>query len=1289
MTLEDFNNQTPTFISTGENTSNHKFDVSQSPNVAGGSKLDVTATATKQGSDTLTGGSNEVDINENLVGGGGGNGGGGEPPTEQRIFARTNGFALLPDVTYWDDLYGLGDGILGAGVHDPTVQTEAFNPEPTTGYPARTNLLNMTPEAFVGENVTVKSPWYFTLFETEGAFGGLNEHYIFAEDHPDQSLQGEGINLPRVVRIDIDAICGPAGDMTDKGRIGRALDAKYYYGDGNGGQEPPNLDGMFLQMDLEGDADGPFAPTPEDPRLGSAPGIIEIIERAGVYWNHPEFDRTPWTLLRGDMIETCNRLREKFPGVFVTWYACPRLPLWLSINRDFGEEGTEGDPFPGIYPMPPDSPDQANAVANGTWVQTQWSNIIPKDILGSSWQENLYNKMKQSFFDAMGPVMEAFDAYHLRYYVNRSVSNPEYQALADQGALLLSKSDTAEPFGVLTDEDVSFPIAQPDSEHVWSQQKDCVLWCREFNQANGLDIPIIPTTAPYTVGGAACIADYGVNTITLPDITGLVGGDLQVWKNNVELLFNNGAYSVEDHEDGFDTTVRLTDPVEPTDTIRVNYRPVWNGTSIIPGVPQASKWDDPAGLEGIYDSRLINIASYDDKITKVWGEIKPDAVFWWTSGAGIFPSWSMDNTRTSYNDVPGAPNRFQEARKPTIGTWYGWMDLNYVTGGWLFGDDERLQTARGFWDNKDGDGNSAPVGAGPLAEDPTIRNKWVTTWANYVNSHYAQPIVDAVKAGDGSVPPRFWSTYDFDTNTWDDISTGAMIVQDVFFTSDPPTFTSSASGSGTINFTVNPDILTESTPAISLAANRKHTKLKITFADGSELTTSQRSMDEVGGMNFFISGLDEPPQTFSGSKWTLLDFYPAEKPPSALNSAIKAAFVNDGIHQVPEEFPTIQEAIDASSDGDIVQVADGIYHEAINFKRKKITVRGNIDLPTLCIIDGIKEDGSGPVEAPWSRPSSRPELVSLVTVDTREPGQCYDNDNPADDELPDATFTRANRVLEGFKIQNATAGTRYAATEPGCEPCSFNNGCDPCEEDCVGPDAPINCIEAACPGAGIDGFVGGGLWAYRSKFTVRNCVFEDNESDGGGGAFVRECDVDFSSCTFRNNTSRSNGGGLQLNHCVSIVNNCTFDSNSANGSAFNGIGHGGGLHHFSGQVAISDCIFSLNTCTGQGGGLDMNTGLVLAFAPKHGDSSILDTTISTNTTTSRDDCGGLFINAREGDVEGVADATVSISATSFATTIICTNSNNTGDSNLCLNADDQGESLDGMIELDTNSFICP
>lgn len=43
---------------------------------------------------------------------------------------------------------------------------------------------------------------------------------------------------------------------------------------------------------------------------------------------------------------------------------------------------------------------------------------------------------------------------------------------------------------------------------------------------------------------------------------------------------------------------------------------------------------------------------------------------------------------------------------------------------------------------------------------------------------------------------------------------------------------------------------------------------------------------------------------------------------------------------VPADFPTIQEAIDAAAFGDVVEVAPGVYPEAIDFLGKTITVRG-------------------------------------------------------------------------------------------------------------------------------------------------------------------------------------------------------------------------------------------------------------------------------------------------------------------------------------------------------------
>ncbi|MED5508539.1 MAG: dockerin type I domain-containing protein [Planctomycetota bacterium] len=64
--------------------------------------------------------------------------------------------------------------------------------------------------------------------------------------------------------------------------------------------------------------------------------------------------------------------------------------------------------------------------------------------------------------------------------------------------------------------------------------------------------------------------------------------------------------------------------------------------------------------------------------------------------------------------------------------------------------------------------------------------------------------------------------------------------------------------------------------------------------------------------------------------------------------------------RVPGDHPTIQAAIDAASDGDLVEVAAGLYLEQLNPDGKEITVRGTVDGSgtPLTIVDGENQPGS-------------------------------------------------------------------------------------------------------------------------------------------------------------------------------------------------------------------------------------------------------------------------------------------------------------------------------------------
>ena len=292
-------------------------------------------------------------------------------------------------------------------------------------------------------------------------------------------------------------------------------------------------------------------------------------------------------------------------------------------------------------------------------------------------------------------------------------------------------------------------------------------------------------------------------------------------------------------------------------------------------------------------------------------------------------------------------------------------------------------------------------------------------------------------------------------------------------------------------------------------------------------------------------------------------------------------------------YTTIQDAIDASVDGDIVLVDPGTYNEAINFKGKKITVEAFGSAEETII------DGSGIEAAEWSRPSTSPELVSIVTVDTREPGQCYGDGTDAANEITEG-FSVADRVIKGFTIKNATYGTRYPGTEPSC------NGL----EDCNSPESDPQCGQS-------EGWLGGGIFVYKSVLTVTNCIFEDNTSDGGGGMFSRQGNVVIDTCEFKDNTSRSNGGGLQLNHTEAIVRDCEFKNNRADQSLSEyspPTSLGGAIHVFGGNVTLQNNTIENNECVdGKGGGVNISLSATGGLKDLQDDCIIQNCTIRSNT----------------------------------------------------------------------------
>lgn len=75
------------------------------------------------------------------------------------------------------------------------------------------------------------------------------------------------------------------------------------------------------------------------------------------------------------------------------------------------------------------------------------------------------------------------------------------------------------------------------------------------------------------------------------------------------------------------------------------------------------------------------------------------------------------------------------------------------------------------------------------------------------------------------------------------------------------------------------------------------------------------------------------------------------------DTTAEAADGGDGVLRVPEEYDTIQAAVDATSAGDLVLIAPGVYNEAVDITTDEITIRG-IDRNET-VLDGEFERENG------------------------------------------------------------------------------------------------------------------------------------------------------------------------------------------------------------------------------------------------------------------------------------------------------------------------------------------
>jgi len=292
---------------------------------------------------------------------------------------------------------------------------------------------------------------------------------------------------------------------------------------------------------------------------------------------------------------------------------------------------------------------------------------------------------------------------------------------------------------------------------------------------------------------------------------------------------------------------------------------------------------------------------------------------------------------------------------------------------------------------------------------------------------------------------------------------------------------------------------------------------------------------------------------------------------------------------VPDEYSTIQSAIDAASDGDSVLVSAGTYFE-------------NIIWPAT---NGIKLIGSG---------------ENSTYIDGNELGSVIRFEEDLNGIIDTTT------IIMGFTIQNGFFNQDWLETSNGggmylwnSSPILTNltiknntaNQVDPWGWYPSGggmylkKSSPIltnvtisnNTVDGDGYGGGMYGGTqsnptlsnvtisynmadgnGGGMWLGGHNLTLSNVTISDNTAnDGGGGIYLSGDNPDLSNVTISNNMAHD-GGGMYLHTTSPILTNVTISNNIANYG-------GGGMYADDSSPILTNVTISNNIANYGGGGM--------------------------------------------------------------------------------------------------------